>query len=127
MPATRSKELRDLCDRMLTLDWQKRPSINDILATPVMKARIQKFLSATLVVSDGYVKLSSNRQPRKLCALMWLKLHVCGHRHMSSATPSSMDGQSQASLWWEVVQELHLCLLLLLLLLLLQAWVSYSC
>ncbi|PNW87779.1 hypothetical protein CHLRE_01g001800v5 [Chlamydomonas reinhardtii] len=52
MPATRSKELRDLCDRMLTLDWQKRPSINDILATPVMKARIQKFLSATLVAHE---------------------------------------------------------------------------
>ncbi|GLC38425.1 hypothetical protein PLESTB_001579500 [Pleodorina starrii] len=48
MPATRSRELRELCDRMLTLDWQKRPSINDILATPIMKARIQKFLSATL-------------------------------------------------------------------------------
>ena len=27
---------------------QKRPSINDILATPFMKARIQKFLSTTL-------------------------------------------------------------------------------
>ncbi|KAG2486399.1 hypothetical protein HYH03_014976 [Edaphochlamys debaryana] len=48
LPSTRSKELRDVCDRMLTLDWQKRPSINDILATPLMKARIQKFLSATL-------------------------------------------------------------------------------
>ncbi|GIL63301.1 hypothetical protein Vafri_17397 [Volvox africanus] len=48
MPSTRSRELRELCDRMLTLDWQKRPSINDILATPIMKARIQKFLSATL-------------------------------------------------------------------------------
>ncbi|GFR44775.1 hypothetical protein Agub_g6107 [Astrephomene gubernaculifera] len=48
MPPTRSRDLRELCDRMLTLDWQKRPSINDILATPVMKARIQKFLSSTL-------------------------------------------------------------------------------
>ena len=31
------------------LTWiQKRPSVNDILATPVMHSRIQKFLSATL-------------------------------------------------------------------------------
>lgn len=48
MPATRSRELRELCDRMLTLDWNKRPSINEILATPLLKARIQKFLGATL-------------------------------------------------------------------------------
>lgn len=26
LPSTRSKELRDLIDKMLTLDWQKRPS-----------------------------------------------------------------------------------------------------
>lgn len=50
MPATRSRELRELCDRMLTLDWNKRPSINEILATPLLKARIQKFLGATLQV-----------------------------------------------------------------------------
>lgn len=30
---------------------EKRPSINDILATPIVKARITKFLSATLQVS----------------------------------------------------------------------------
>jgi serine/threonine protein kinase len=50
VPATRSKELRDMIDRMLTLSWEKRPSINDILALPVMKQRITKFLSATLQV-----------------------------------------------------------------------------
>lgn len=51
LPTTRSKELRDLIDRMLTLDFNKRPTINDVLATPIVKARIQKFLSATLHVS----------------------------------------------------------------------------
>ena len=35
---------------MLTLDWNKRPSVNDLLRTPIVKARIQKFLSATLHV-----------------------------------------------------------------------------
>ena len=48
LPSTRSKELRDLVDRMLTIDCNKRPSINDLLSTPVMKARIQRFLSSTL-------------------------------------------------------------------------------
>lgn len=50
-PAPPRQELRELVERMLTLDWQKRPSINDVLAAPVMKARIQRFLSATLHVS----------------------------------------------------------------------------
>jgi serine/threonine protein kinase len=50
IPATRSKELRELVDRMLTLDFNKRPSINEVLAAPVVKARIAKFLSATLHV-----------------------------------------------------------------------------
>lgn len=53
VPATRSRELRDLIDRIFTLNWEKRPSINDILATPVVKARITKFLSATLHVSGA--------------------------------------------------------------------------
>ncbi len=48
VPSNRSEALRGLIDRMLTLNTDKRPSINDILATPVMKARITKFLSATL-------------------------------------------------------------------------------
>lgn len=55
LPTTRSKELRDLIDRMLTLDFNKRPSINDVLATPIVKARIHKFLSATLHVSNALV------------------------------------------------------------------------
>jgi hypothetical protein len=40
-----------MIDRMLTLSSEKRPSINDILALPIMKQRITKFLSATLQVS----------------------------------------------------------------------------
>jgi len=50
VPPTRSKELRDLIGRIFTLNWEKRPSINDILSTPVVKARITKFLSRTLQV-----------------------------------------------------------------------------
>ena len=37
---------RETFDDVIIL--QKRPSINEILATPVMKARIQKFLSSTI-------------------------------------------------------------------------------
>lgn len=60
VPATRSKDLRDLIDRMLTLDFNKRPSINDVLAAPVVKARIAKFLSATLHVSEGAAGAASD-------------------------------------------------------------------
>ncbi|KAJ9525273.1 hypothetical protein QJQ45_020808 [Haematococcus lacustris] len=67
IPATRSKELRDLIDRMLTVNWEKRPSVNDILAAPLMKARISKFLSATLHASphqqDPYITLALNLEP----------------------------------------------------------------
>eukprot|EP00198_Chlamydomonas_reinhardtii_P011003 XP_001700340.1 predicted protein [Chlamydomonas reinhardtii] len=84
MPATRSKELRDLCDRMLTLDWQKRPSINDILATPVMKARIQKFLSATLVrLIPAPPTHTSHRAPGLGCAG-----HRSGHEAPRAETSS---------------------------------------
>ncbi len=66
MPATRSRELRELCDRMLTLDWNKRPSINEILATPLLKARIQKFLGATLQVPQKH-----------FVGVQWLPQRVC--------------------------------------------------
>ncbi|KAG1653257.1 hypothetical protein FOA52_009202 [Chlamydomonas sp. UWO 241] len=48
LPSARSKDLRDLIARMLVIDQSKRASINDLLQTPFVKARIQKFLSATL-------------------------------------------------------------------------------
>eukprot|EP00873_Tetraselmis_striata_P046474 jgi/Tetstr1/466738/TSEL_011211.t1 len=43
-----STELRSLIDNMITRDPKKRPSINQILAEPIIKNRIQQFLSATL-------------------------------------------------------------------------------
>ncbi len=43
-----SHELRSLIDKMITKDPEKRPSINQILAEPIIKNRIQNFLSATL-------------------------------------------------------------------------------
>lgn len=52
---------------MLTLDAAKRPSINDILATPLIKARISKFLSATLVNSEfSHTVIHGRPQPGKL-------------------------------------------------------------
>lgn len=61
VPSTRSKELRDLISRMLTLDWNKRPSINDLLALPVCKARIEKFLSSTLKVRLDWKRRGERR------------------------------------------------------------------
>ena len=60
VPSTRSKELRDLIGRIFTLNWEKRPSINEILATPIVKARITKFLSATIRVSTESELLGSS-------------------------------------------------------------------
>lgn len=42
--------MRELVDRMLTLNANQRASINDILGMPIMKARIARFLSQTLQV-----------------------------------------------------------------------------
>ncbi len=53
LPSSCSKELRDLVDRLLTLSADKRPSVNDVLALPIMKARIAKFLGQTMQVSLG--------------------------------------------------------------------------
>ena len=53
LPTSRSKELRDLVACMLTLDVNKRPSINQLLAMPVLKQRITAFLSRTLEVRCG--------------------------------------------------------------------------
>ena len=44
-PNTYSSEIRDLLKKCLTLDPEKRPSINDILKLPLIKNRINKFLN----------------------------------------------------------------------------------
>ena len=43
-----SAELRDLVNRMLSKDPRRRPSVNEVLATPFIKKRIQTFLSQEL-------------------------------------------------------------------------------
>jgi NIMA (never in mitosis gene a)-related kinase len=43
-----SPELRALIDKMITRVPEQRPSINQILAEPIIKSRIHTFLSATL-------------------------------------------------------------------------------
>lgn len=65
-PATRSRELRDLIDSILVLDQAKRPGINQILAMPVMKARITKWLSSTLQVDTS---------PESCAKLLCLETH----------------------------------------------------
>eukprot|EP00879_Flechtneria_rotunda_P025140 GHRR01026700.1.p1 GENE.GHRR01026700.1~~GHRR01026700.1.p1 ORF type:complete len:361 (+),score=125.75 GHRR01026700.1:367-1449(+) len=45
---SRSPELRQLVTVLLTLDARRRPGINEVLAMPVMQARITRFLSRTL-------------------------------------------------------------------------------
>ena len=44
-PSTYSSEIRDLLKKCLTLEPEKRPSINDILQLPLIKDRIKNFLN----------------------------------------------------------------------------------
>ena len=48
LPAIFSKGLRELVDSMLMVTPARRPNINEILRTPIMKSRIEKFLSNTV-------------------------------------------------------------------------------
>ncbi len=43
-----SKGLKDLVDMTLRTDPKRRPTVNEVLKTPVMQERIAKFLSATV-------------------------------------------------------------------------------
>jgi hypothetical protein len=47
---SRSPELRQLIASLLVLDARKRPSINQVLAMPLLRARIARFLDQTLQV-----------------------------------------------------------------------------
>lgn len=52
---------------MLTLDATRRPNINEILQTPFVKARISKFLNATLVQNEfSHTIIHGRPQPGKL-------------------------------------------------------------
>lgn len=48
IPPTFSKELKQLIQRMLTKDANIRPSINAVLATPIIRSRLRKFYDETL-------------------------------------------------------------------------------
>jgi NIMA (never in mitosis gene a)-related kinase len=50
LPPSRSPELRGLISALLVLDARKRPSINEVLGMPVLRARIARFLDQTLQV-----------------------------------------------------------------------------
>ncbi|KAK9822923.1 hypothetical protein WJX74_005108 [Apatococcus lobatus] len=52
LPAIFSKGLRDLVDSMLMVTAARRPNINDILRTPIVKSRIERFLSNTVRASE---------------------------------------------------------------------------
>jgi len=51
-PPKYSKELRNLITSMLNSDPRKRPSINELLQLPVMRERIQKFLSQSVMAEE---------------------------------------------------------------------------
>lgn len=46
--STYSKGLKDLVDMTLRTDPKRRPTVNEVLKTPVLQERIAKFLSATV-------------------------------------------------------------------------------
>ena len=49
LPTKYSKELRNLVGLLLKRHPRDRPSVNEILKTPIIQARIEKFLSETLI------------------------------------------------------------------------------
>lgn len=62
-----SQELRNLIDKMITKDPEKRPSINQILAEPIIKNRIQDFLSETLHKDEfSHTIIHGRRKPGEL-------------------------------------------------------------
>ena len=49
LPTKYTKELRNLVGNLLKRQPKDRPSVNEILKTPIIKARIERFLSETLL------------------------------------------------------------------------------
>lgn len=47
-----SKPLRDLVTKLLTRDHEKRPNINQLLATPIMQSRITVFLDTNVLKEE---------------------------------------------------------------------------
>ena len=52
--STYSKGLKDLVDMTLRTDPKRRPTVNEVLKTPVLQERIAKFLSATVRSASRY-------------------------------------------------------------------------
>jgi hypothetical protein len=52
--STYSKGLKDLVDMTLRTDPKRRPTVNEVLKTPVLQERIAKFLSATVRSAARY-------------------------------------------------------------------------
>ncbi|OHT03030.1 hypothetical protein TRFO_29690 [Tritrichomonas foetus] len=67
IPPTFSNELKQLIQRMLTKDSNLRPSINAILATPIIRIRLNRFLDETLSRnSTNSFHQNSPSQPKNL-------------------------------------------------------------
>lgn len=47
-----SKSLRDIVNKMIQTDPMKRPSVNQLLAEPVLKTRIESFLSQSIMAQE---------------------------------------------------------------------------
>ena len=52
LPTKYTKELRNLVGILLKRQPKERPSVNEILKTPIIKARIERFLSETLLNNE---------------------------------------------------------------------------
>ncbi|WIA14899.1 hypothetical protein OEZ85_001614 [Tetradesmus obliquus] len=67
LPPSRSPELRGLIASLLVLDARKRPSINEVLAAPLLRARIARFLDQTLQVHEfSHTIIHGRPQPGQL-------------------------------------------------------------
>ena len=63
IPAQYSEDLKNLVNRMLTKEPEKRPNINQILATPFIKEKLSKFLDKTMLDYEMQHTILHGRKP----------------------------------------------------------------
>ena len=66
LPTKYSKDLRNLVGLLLKRHPRDRPSVNEILKTPIIQARIEKFLSETLIHREFSHTVIHRKKPEQI-------------------------------------------------------------
>lgn len=93
IPPTFSKELKQLISKMLTKDANTRPSINAVLATPIIRVRLRQFYDETLSLYQNS-NSPSNSPSRQKAQIYRPKLL----RGVGPSTQSDQDATSNDDL-----------------------------